>query len=115
MAAADLAPTNGHDLPDAEARAAAQEMACCSETPGEMVTGADLGRASARPTAGAVSRSNEPARTVSHATRQVPSGTPRFALPDDPSVVRPGRTLSETVHGRPERHLGRPPAAERLH
>lgn len=45
MAATDLASSNGHDLSDADARAAAQEMWRQAQAAGEPITGVDLGRA----------------------------------------------------------------------
>jgi hypothetical protein len=45
MAVVELARTNGHDLSDAEARAAAEDMWRRSAAAGETLTGGDLGRA----------------------------------------------------------------------
>jgi hypothetical protein len=93
----DLAPTNGHDLTDAEARAAAQAMWRHSEAAGDPLTGVDLGRA--------FGKTDRWGRKQIERAR---SGHDRSASRATAAQPRPRRSISSPAGSQPRRKSANP-------
>ncbi|HMG43558.1 MAG TPA: DUF2637 domain-containing protein [Acidimicrobiales bacterium] len=98
MTVTDLARTNGHDLTDAEARAAAQDLVRQADSAGESLCGADVGRRFGR-----TDRWGRKQISLARRTDEGPApGTTTAPTPRNVVSVPPGTGVGHVPAGTPD-------------